>query len=103
MTEMTATFDPQLVVDALEEHRKNINEGMQKQWEGDTEAALGHAIASINNLMDTLFGMLSTDNRRELRQLTADTHHVATYYQLPDDEEWCDEFDLAQAHAAAGN
>ena len=95
MSEMTATFNPQLVVDALEDHRENIMTGQTKQMFGDTEGALGHAIDSINSLMDLLFGMLSEENRRELRQLTADTRHHATYFNLPDDEEWCDEWDAA--------
>jgi hypothetical protein len=97
MTEMTATFDADAVVDAIEEHRLNINEGMFKQMIGDTEGALEHAIKSINLLMETMFGMLSEDNRRELRQLTADTKGVATYFQLDDDVEWCDEYDRTHA------
>ena len=97
MTEMTATFDPQVLVDALEEHRNNIMEGQVKQMNGDGEGALAHAVASLNLLVNTLFGILSEDNRSELRQLTADTHHVSAYFQLPDDVDWCDEYDLAHA------
>lgn len=97
MTEMTATFDAQAVVDRIEEHRENIQDGQFKQMIGDTEGALGHAIKSINLLMDVVFGMLSEDNRRELRQLTADTHGVATYFHLDDDVEWCDEYDRTHA------
>ena len=97
MTEMTATFDAQAVVDRIEEHRENIQDGQFKQMIGDTEGALEHAIKSINLLMDVVFGMLSEDNRRELRQLTADTHHVATYFHLDDDVEWADEYDRTHA------
>ena len=90
---MTATFDAQTLVDVLEDHRQNIMDGQEKQFFGDTEGALGHAIKSINMLMDLVFGMLSDDTKRELRQLTADTHHQATYFGLPDDVEWCDNWD----------
>lgn len=103
MTEMTATFDPQAVVDAMEQHRQNINEGMMKQFFGDESGALQHAITSLNLLTSTIFGMLSEENRRELRQLTADTHGVATYFDLPDDEAWCDEWDAAHDEANANN
>lgn len=96
MTEMTATFDAQTVVDALEDHRKNINDGQWKQAMGDTEGALGHAIYSINLLTKTLFNLLGEDNRREIRQLTVDTHNEANYFDLPDDVEFCDEFDRQQ-------
>lgn len=97
MTEMTATFDPQTLVDALEEHRLNIMDGQQKQWFGDDTGALDHAIKSVNLLTTTIFGLLTDDQRRELRQLTADTHGQAVYFQLPDDVEWCDEWDAAHA------
>ena len=97
MTEMTATFDANAVVDVIEEHRENINEGQFKQMIGDTEGALEHAVKSINLLMDMVFHMLSEDNRRELRQLTADTKGVATYFNLDDDVEWCDEYDRTHA------
>jgi hypothetical protein len=96
MSEMTATFDPQTVVDVLEKHRENIMDGQMKQMYGDAEGALGHAIESINMLMDMLFkDMLSEESRRELRQLTADTHHNATYFGLDDDVEWADAWDAA--------
>lgn len=98
MSKMTATFDPQTVVDALEEHRQNINDGMFKQLLGDTEGALGHAIKSLNLLMTTLAGVLGEDNMRDLRQLTADTHDVATRFGLDDDEEFIDEFDRQHAN-----
>lgn len=100
MTEMTATFDPQTVVDVLEKHRENIMDGQTKQMFGDTEGALGHAIESINSLMDLLFDVLGEDNRRELRQLTADTHHNATYFGLDDDVEWADAWDEAHPEYA---
>ena len=104
MSEMTTTFDPQSVVDALEDHRENIMEGQMKQMYGDTEGALAHAIKSINSLMDLLFkDVLSEENRRELRQLTADTRNHATYYSLPDDEEWCDAWDAAHPEFADAN
>lgn len=105
MTEMTTTFDAQHVVDVLEEHRENIMEGQRHQFFGDNEGALSHAIESINNLTELLFEVLGEDNRRELRQLTADTHGQATYYGLDDDVEWCDAWDAAhpEAVAAAAN
>lgn len=104
MSEMTTTFDPQRVVDVLEDHRANIVEGQMKQMFGDTEGALGHAIDSINMLMNLLFDdVLPEENRRELRQLTADTHNHATYYSLPDDEEWCDAWDAAHPEFADAN
>lgn len=99
MTNMTASFDPQPLVDALEEHRLNINEGQWKQFNGDESGALDHAIKSINLLTHTLFSILGEENRRELRQITADTHNAATYFDLPDDVEFCDEFDRTQAAA----
>gem|GEM_PF-6486355 len=68
-----------------------------KQMAGDGAGALDHAVTSLNLLAGTLFGILSEDNRRELRQLTADTHHVSAYFGLPDDVDWCDEYDLAHA------
>lgn len=99
MTEMTATFDPQAVVDQLEEHRALINDGQFRQMIGDTEGALGYAIAALNLTMSTLLEVvLSEENRRDLRQLTADTHNVATRFQLEDDEEFLAAFD--KAHAA---
>ena len=101
MTEMNATFDPQRVVDVLEEHRENILDGQSHQMLGDNDAALHHAIKSINMLMDLLFDdMLSEENRRELRQLTADTRHTATYFGLPDDVEWADAWDAAHPEYA---
>lgn len=105
MTEMTTTFDPQRVVDVLEDHRENIMDGQTAQMFGNTEHALGHAIKSINMLMDLLFqDMLPEEQRRELRQLTADTRHRATYFGLDDDEEWCDEWDAAHPeHALNAN
>lgn len=98
MTTMITTFDAQTVVDALEDHRQNINDGQFKQFVGDTEGALGHAIYSLNLLTTTLMNVLGEDNRRELRQLTADTRGVATRFNLPDDDDFCDEFDRQHAN-----
>lgn len=104
MTEMTTTFDAQSVVDALEEHRENIMEGQKHQFYGDDEGALQHAISSINLLMDLLFKtVLTEENRRELRQLTADTHNQATYFGLDDDVEWCDAWEAAHPEFANAN
>ena len=104
MTEMTTTFDPQRVVDVLEDHRENIMDGQTRQMFGDTEGALDRAIKSINMLMDLLFNdVLTEENRRELRQLTADTRNHATYFGLPDDVEWCDAWDAAHPESVDAN
>lgn len=103
MTEMNTTFDAQKVVDVLEEHRKNIVDGQMKQMRGNDSGALDHAIDSVNMLTDLLFEVLGDENRRELRQLTADTHHNATYFGLDDDVEWADAWDAAHPEYAPAN
>lgn len=100
MTEMTATFDAQKLADTLEEHRQNINDGQLDQMLGDTEGALSHAISSLNMLVHAILDMIGEDNARTLRQITADSHGVATRMGLPDDEEFLKAFDEAEAAKA---
>ena len=97
MSMITVSFDAEELTDKLEEHRLNINEGQRKQWFGDDEGALSHAIESSNLLTHLLLDNLTDDQKRQLRELTIERHDEATYFGLPDDVEFCDNFDAEKA------
>jgi hypothetical protein len=97
MSKITVTFDAEDLVDQLEDHRKNIVDGQMAQMKGEDAHALDHAIYSINLLTTLLLNNLDDDTKRQLRDLTIERHDEATYFGLPDDVEFCDNFDAEKA------
>lgn len=97
MSKITISFDAENLVDQLEDHRKNILDGQDAQWQGDDSHALDHAIYSVNLLTHLILDNLTDDQKLQLRELTVERHDVAVYVGLPDDVEFADKFDAEKA------
>ena len=97
MSKISISFEAEDLVDQLEDHRKNILDGQQAQWEGDDAHALDHAIYSINLLTHLLLDNLTDEQKLQLRELTIERHDEATYFGLPDDVEFADNFHAEKA------